>query len=528
MKRNRTMKPQAICPLAFALALGAGFAPVQAANFTYHGDLIDGDAPAAGAYDLRVRAFGQPGASKALAEATELPGVKLVDGRFSVELDLPEDADGTTWVEVAVRKAGSGAAFETLGDPQPLSKVNGTCPGAWALDGNSGMPAGSFLGIGDFSSNQALQLKVKGRNALRIEPTSAAAIVNIIAGHESNGVSPGAIGATISGGGSEGVAPQPNFAYESYATIAGGFNNQAGNPFQAGGGELNAATVSGGSSNSAYGNYSTIPGGYLNAVGADFGYAAGRRAIVQASHTGTFVWADSQDVNFVSSGPNQYLARASGGVAFNGTPANPGFELSVFGNDPDAGFVEVLLTPKPSLNGNTGESIEFGAGPGGAGSNDANFRITQRNSSGGFFQALTIGSDGVTNVKNGAVGNVSDARLKKNIGGIRQPLDTLLALRGHMFEYIDPAKSMNAPGPRIGFIAQEVQQTLPNWVTPNDNGYLQVSTIGFEALAVEAIRDLKAEYDLRVENLESENAALSNRVLALERAMRTRFSEDKK
>ena len=202
------------------------------------------------------------------------------------------------------------------------------------------------------------------------------------------------------------------------------------------------------------------------------------------------------------------MARASGGVAFNGTPANDGFELSVFGNDPDGGFVEVLLTPKPSLNGNTGESIEFGAGPGGAGNNDASFRITQRNALGGFFQAFTIGSDGVTNVKNGAVGNVSDARLKKNIGGIQQPLDTLLALRGHRFEYIDPAKSMNAHGMRMGFIAQEVQQTLPNWVTPNDNGYLQVSTIGFEALAVEAIRDLKTESDLRSEALEHQNANL--------------------
>ncbi len=488
----------------------------QAANFTYHGDLMDGDTPASGAYDLRVRTFGQPGASKALADATELPAVKLVDGRFSVELDLPEDADGTTWVEVEVRKTGSGTRFETLGDPQPLGKVNSTCPGAWALDGNTGIPAGSYLGIGDFSSNQALQLKVKGRNALRIEPTGASGVVNIIAGHVTNGVSIGAIGATISGGGSEGVDPLPNLAYESYGTIAGGFNNLTGNPFQAGGGQINAATVSGGSSNRAFGDYSTIPGGYLNTAGGDYGYAAGRRAIVQAPHVGTYVWADSQDLDFVSSGSNQYLARASGGVAFNGTPANPGFELSVFGNDPDGGFVEVLLTPKPSLNGNTGESIEFGAGPGGSGNNDANFLITQRNALGGFFQALTIGSDGVTNVKNGAVGNVSDARLKKNIVGIERPLDTLLALRGHVFEYIDPAKSMNTPGPRMGFIAQEVQQTLPNWVTPNDNGYLQVSTIGFEALAVEAIRDLKSESDLRIEALESEKIESDLRVKALQ------------
>ena len=77
------------CPLALALALGLCVAPAYAAKYTYHGDLMDGDAPAEGAYDLRVRAFAQPGATKALAEPTELPGVKISAGGFSVELDLP-------------------------------------------------------------------------------------------------------------------------------------------------------------------------------------------------------------------------------------------------------------------------------------------------------------------------------------------------------------------------------------------------------------------------------------------------------
>lgn len=148
-------------PLALALALGLCVAPAYAAKYTYHGDLMDGDAPAEGAYDLRVRAFAQPGATKALAEPTELPGVKLSAGRFSVELDLPEDDDGMTWVEVAVRRAGTTDDFETLGDPQPLSKANSSCPGAWALDGNSGMPAGSFLGTVDPAVS--LDLKASGR-----------------------------------------------------------------------------------------------------------------------------------------------------------------------------------------------------------------------------------------------------------------------------------------------------------------------------------------------------------------------------
>ena len=48
-----------------------------------------------------------------------------------------------------------------------------------------------------------------------------------------------------------------------------------------------------------------------------------------------------------------------------------------------------------------------------------------------------------------------------------------------------------------------------------DDGYLSVGTIGFEALAVEAIRDLKSESDVRIERLEAENAALRGTLDAL-------------
>lgn len=112
--------------LSILLAAALACPVAQAARYTYHGDLMDSDAPAEGDYDLRVRSFANPDASKALGEATELPGVALVEGRFNVDLDLPEDADGTIWAQVAVRKAGTSDAFEQLGDPQPIGKVNST------------------------------------------------------------------------------------------------------------------------------------------------------------------------------------------------------------------------------------------------------------------------------------------------------------------------------------------------------------------------------------------------------------------
>lgn len=75
------------------------------------------------------------------------------------------------------------------------------------------------------------------------------------------------------------------------------------------------ATVGGGANNLASGASATVPGGRDNRATGDFSLTAGRRA--QADHAGAFVWADSTNVDFVSSADNQFLVRASGGVGIN-------------------------------------------------------------------------------------------------------------------------------------------------------------------------------------------------------------------
>ena len=49
-----------------------------------------------------------------------------------------------------------------------------------------------------------------------------------------------------------------------------------------------------------------------------------------------------------------------------------------------------------------------------------------------------------------------------------------------------------------------------------------MSIRGFEALTVEAIRDLKAQHDIELADLRSENAALRERLGVLERLVSTR------
>jgi hypothetical protein len=126
--------------------------------------------------------------------------------------------------------------------------------------------------------------------------------------------------ATIGGG-------NQNSAGGPYAAVGGGSHNSASGAgaFVGGGGfngmtsagntaSGNATTVSGGYDNSASGNWATIPGGLSNSAVMSYTLAAGRRA--QANHDGAFVWGDSTDADIHSSGKDQFIVRANGGIAF--------------------------------------------------------------------------------------------------------------------------------------------------------------------------------------------------------------------
>jgi hypothetical protein len=108
------------------------------------------------------------------------------------------------------------------------------------------------------------------------------------------------LGATVAGG-------QANTA-EAEGTVGGGVDNWAGGFGSAvGGGVVNFAT----------GARATIPGGKDNIAAGDNSLAAGSFARIDASHDGTFLWADANEpLEFLSSAANEFAARATGGVRF--------------------------------------------------------------------------------------------------------------------------------------------------------------------------------------------------------------------
>jgi hypothetical protein len=126
----------------------------------------------------------------------------------------------------------------------------------WSLGGNSGTSAGGdFLGTAD---NQALELRVNGARALRIEPDATSP--NLIAGHSGNQVTAGVYGATIGGGG---FSSESNRVTDHFGTVGGGEQNLAGDDAGTAS-DAWGATVGGGNGNQATGVHATVGGGIGN------------------------------------------------------------------------------------------------------------------------------------------------------------------------------------------------------------------------------------------------------------------------
>ena len=204
-----------------------------------------------------------------------------------------------------------GGGDNQAGDDTDTDKSYATVSGGMS---NAASGYGSVIGGGTDNVASGQQSTVAG-GAGNIASYGSAAVGG------GNGNQSIADNATVAGGYS-------NIADGQYSFIGGGSTNRASDEF---------ATVGGGSSNTASGAHATVPGGSGNTALGDYSFAAGRRA--QASHSGCFIWGDSTNADFSSTWSNQFLARATGGVAF--VTGNGGFYVTGSGASPNvaAGYI---------------------------------------------------------------------------------------------------------------------------------------------------------------------------------------------
>lgn len=425
-------------------------------------------------------------------------GVLLVDGALAIDLPF---LDGFFWNQGGNAGTSADANFLGTTDFEPLEmRVNNTralrieptasapniiggAASNAAADGTEGVAIGggeSNIAFDNFAVIAGGKDNIAGtddvNNVSNDFATVGGGFNNVAAGRRS----------TIGGGAS-------NDATGDRATIAGGENNTADRYATVGGGQVNrasgfSATIGGGTSNEASGEYATVAGGQSNEATADnstvsggrdnratglvsmvpggfqcwaegfASFAAGYNA--RAVHRGAFVWADTGGlpVPFSSTGDDQFLIRAAGGVGIN-TDA-PAEALHVVGN------------------------IQA----------DGNICAT------------------------GTIGACSDRRFKQNVSPLADALETLAQLRPVSYDWkrgAFPDRNFSALR-QTGFIAQEIQSVMPEVVGEGADGYLFVDYSRLTPMLVAAMRELRSEKDAQIARQREQIETLTTHLQNLE------------
>lgn len=543
-----------VLSLIVVLSITAVLAHAQPdTTITYQGQLQDASGPFTGTPGMEFRLFDSLADGAQIGDEVVLSAVPVTEGLFQVELDFGA-LYGTdpTYLEVMVggetltpRRRISAAPLAVHALSLDTAYANNRY---WKLGGNSGTTPGTdILGTTDVTP---LEVHVNGARALRLEPGDGP---NVIAGSAANQVASGVRGASVAGGwdmggnfiagdfgaigggadnqagSSEGDGNNRGFATvgggsgntadDAYATVGGGIDNTAsGYRAMVGGGAGNTAsgldatvgggfgntasgsgaTVGGGNGNKASSTYATVPGGHLNEVTAPYSFAAGLRA--KANHYGTFVWADSADIDFASTGHAQFLVRANGGFGI-GTNS-PARDLHIKQRSTDNGRIGLQIERSGASTNNWGFYI--------ATSDNLGFRYND------VLKSRIDADDGVYSTS-------SDRNAKKDIQALSGVLSKVLRLKPRTYLMKEQDESaVRSPG----FIAQEVEPLFPATVTMQDGEYAlkysQITVLNTAALIElnelfsSKMASLESESERRFVALESENAELRARLAALE------------
>jgi trimeric autotransporter adhesin len=329
------------------------------------------------------------------------------------------------------------------------------------------------------------------------------------------------------------------------SAIAGGVRNSATAEYSAVlGGQENSATgrwsaVAGGRESDATGDYAFVAGGQSNCAGGLASWAGGSRAKVRPGATsgnpwlgcsgvpqstgslgdaGSFVWADSQPADFVTTGRDQFMIRAQGGVGINAAPLSAIVELMVSGNDQFANFW---------LKGNNlqNNGILFSTGDE-QGTNNASFYIDHYNGTlqGRRVELVSNGSvtirSNITGANTGVVmpansgawGSLSDRSVKTAIRAIDPIaiLEQLIATPISSWSYIAQGESIRHIGP--------MAQDLARFGFGESDTH--ISTVDADGIALAAIQGLNTKLEAEksalqqdIEDLKFELAELRSLVL---------------
>ncbi len=458
-------------------------------------------------------------------------------GSRAIAIGASVTASGRNAMAMGGATTASGSGSTAMGSETTAGGSFSTAMGVGSSAIGSGSVAmGSAVAEGNYSTGMGLGVSATADGATAAGSLSQASGTNSVAMGDSttaSGASSIAMGASTTASGEASTAMGSQTSAGGDFSVAMGLTSIANGFYSVAIGRNPQATAA---SATAIGWDTTASGVSATAVGAfstasgEYSMALGRQA--NAVHDGSFVWSDSNNGEFSSTAPNQFLLDTTGGVGIN--TASPATALHVRGPSPiSAPFGQLRLQGSETSGAEgTGAAISFGGHDGtvphvlgyieSVKENNTTGDSTSRMSFYTLFdnqpltEAMRIDGKGNVYSASGSFTTLSDRRLKRDIEPIEGALEALLALEGVRFRYRDGARPFGGTVPRMGFVAQQVEQVLPEWVDESTEGYKQITPIGFRALTVEAMRELHARMSAENERLREQNRLLTTRLSELE------------
>lgn len=236
---------------------------------------------------------------------------------------------------VSAASASVAAAAPRIAVPFALQQGYGAARRPRDASTCTGTGTDSFMGVPEFNGVAGAYAAILGGNSNFVCDDNSA-----IAGGEENTISSkgkdAAQGSFIGGGSSNSISAAESIVGAGYdnsvssyaAVIGGGYGNSVKSPVPngaaygfLGGGFANVLSgeygaLVGGKANVASGEFATVPGGYHNTAAGELSFAGGYESYAAAP--GSFVWSDYSPgaPRLTSAAGNQFLVRATGGVAF--------------------------------------------------------------------------------------------------------------------------------------------------------------------------------------------------------------------
>ena len=527
MKQQKTFAPTArqLSILSLILFVCIVSVRAQTPTFTYQGRLSDSTAAANGSYDLGFALYDAATGGNQIGAALTRANVTVANGIFTVQLNFGANAfpGVARYLEIAVKRP-TDTNFTTLTPRQQVTstpyairaassatadaattattainaqQLGGTAASQFVQTNDARLTdartptAGSanyiqntttqqtssnfnISGTGEANIfNARTQFNIGGNRVLGV-PAADTVTIGINAGTALNanninntfvGAGAGAQCESNSDNGSTSTCLSNAFFGKNAGAslLAGGNNTFIGNETN----NFNPLTNGGGA---IRGNFNTMVGARASLTSDDLNYA-------------TVIGADA----YATQSNSIVLGRASGSdkiFAYGPMTTFGAFSL----NDKQIRLRDSLDAYHTISYNSTINGILFTAFDDFSWFNHRNTRVNMRLSSDGNLAIV------------GSYNKFSDARYKTNVQTIANPLDSIRRLRGVTFNWIP---EFNNSANQIGFIAQEVEQVLPELVHTDKEGFKSVAYSDAVPVLVEAVKEQQTQIEAKQNQLDA-------------------------